>query len=181
MILPNKAILRLVLRKNLTRLSPERKKEASFLAYSFLKEALAKTPCEVLAFASKPFEINLWPLLRWLCAEQRLLLPKIEQNTIKIYKVPHLDLLRLSPQKIQEPHEKLCFPIDHLPHNCIILIPALGFDELGNRIGHGQGHYDKLLANFPHITRWGIGFQEQKCDFIPIEPHDLRMDKVLFF
>jgi 5-formyltetrahydrofolate cyclo-ligase len=181
MILPNKNILRLVLKKNLTHISPERKNEASLLACHSLKRALEQTSCEVFAFASKPFEINLWPLLKWLCDEQRLLLPKITQNTIKVYKVPSLQRLRLSLNNIQEPAENFCTSVDNLTQNCLILVPALGFDEMGNRIGHGKGHYDKFLASCPHLTRWGIGLKEQKCNFIPREPHDICMNKVLFF
>jgi 5-formyltetrahydrofolate cyclo-ligase len=181
MILPNKTMLRLVLQKSLLRMTPKRRNEASLLALDFLKTTLAITSCEVLAFASKPFEINLWPILKELCNEQRLLLPKVVKNSLQVYKVPSLSTLRLSPQKIQEPHEGVCIPADHLSNNCLILVPALGFDELGNRIGHGQGHYDKFLTSFPDLKKWGIGFLEQKCDFLPLEDHDVRMDATYLF
>lgn len=162
-------------------ISLKRKLEASHLVNLFLKDVLQNSSCNVFSFASKPFEINLWPLLRWLCEERRLLLPKIVQDTIKVYKIPSLQNLRLSFQNIHEPHENLCHLINNLTSDTLILVPALGFDDLGNRIGHGKGHYDKFFASYPHLTRWGIGFKEQKYNFLPTEEHDVLMNEVHLF
>ncbi len=60
-----------------------------------------------------------------------------------------------------------------------LLIPALGFDPHGQRLGWGQGHYDHTLAQCPNATRVGICFQEQIVDSIPSEPTDVPMDIVV--
>jgi 5-formyltetrahydrofolate cyclo-ligase len=59
------------------------------------------------------------------------------------------------------------------------LVPALGFDPQGQRLGWGQGHYDHTLAQCPHATRVGICFQEQIVASLPCEPTDERMDIVI--
>lgn len=153
MILPNKTILRLILRKTLFHLNPERKSQASLLACRFLQESLKTSSHPVLSFASKPFEINLWPLNRWLAQEKRLLLPKVLNDKIEIFEVPCLKNLRISSLGIQEPNEYLCSKIETLPAESLFLIPALGFDEVGSRVGHGKGHYDRLLLLFLILKR----------------------------
>lgn len=181
MTLPNKENLRLVLRKQLTEITNERKYQASLLACHFLRKSLGESTYPVLSFASKPFEINLWPLNRWLADQKRLILPKIVNDRIEIYEVSSLNKLRLSPLGILEPNELLCPKIESLPIDSHFLIPALGFDASGGRIGHGKGHYDRFLSSFSDLETWGIGFQEQKCTFIPTEEHDFSLDDVFFF
>ena len=44
----------------------------------------------------------------------------------------------------------------------LVLLPLVGCDPLGNRIGMGQGHYDRALANLPPNARLvGIGWDFQ--------------------
>ena len=59
------------------------------------------------------------------------------------------------------------------------LVPALGFDPQGQRLGWGKGHYDHTLAQCPHATRVGICFQEQIVASLPCEPTDEGMDIVI--
>ena len=41
----------------------------------------------------------------------------------------------------------------------VILLPGLGFDGWGNRLGRGGGYYDKVLTLFPtQALRLGVGF-----------------------
>ncbi len=64
----------------------------------------------------------------------------------------------------------------------LILVPLLGFDRLGNRLGYGKGFYDRTLREMriikPVITV-GIAFAEQEVPRIPTEKHDQRLDWIL--
>tara|TARA_R110002073_G_scaffold336583_1_gene536331 strand:+ start:19447 stop:20040 length:594 start_codon:yes stop_codon:yes gene_type:complete len=60
-----------------------------------------------------------------------------------------------------------------------LLVPALGFDATGQRLGWGQGHYDHTLAQCPNATRVGICFQEQIVDSVPSEATDVPMHIVI--
>lgn len=64
----------------------------------------------------------------------------------------------------------------------LVLMPLLAFDPLGNRLGYGQGHYDRvlsLLRKSGHVFTCGIAFSDQQVDFIPAEPHDVPLDWVV--
>ncbi len=54
----------------------------------------------------------------------------------------------------------------------------LGYDKYCNRMGMGKGYYDRYLADFKGEII-GLAFTEQNYILIPIEPHDVRMDKVI--
>jgi 5-formyltetrahydrofolate cyclo-ligase len=177
----DKILLRKALREKLSFLHPERKEAASLAACEFLIEHLQNTSFKVLSFASKPFEINLWPLNRFLAATKRLLLPKIESNKISIYEVNSIQDLKISYGNIQEPCPIRCNKLETFEDLSLILVPGLGFDETHHRIGHGKGHYDKFLSHFTEELKWGVGFQEQKQPRLPLEDHDLALDSVLFF
>jgi 5-formyltetrahydrofolate cyclo-ligase len=60
-----------------------------------------------------------------------------------------------------------------------ILVPGLGFDLCGNRIGQGGGWYDRVLAGAPTLVKIGVAFDFQLAKDLPHEPHDQRMDFVV--
>lgn len=59
----------------------------------------------------------------------------------------------------------------------LIIIPLLGFDKRGTRLGYGQGYYDRTIAamNKPP-TLVGYAFGVQELDDIPREAHDIPLD-----
>ncbi|WNY22936.1 5-formyltetrahydrofolate cyclo-ligase [Methanimicrococcus hongohii] len=69
----------------------------------------------------------------------------------------------------------------------LFIIPGVGFDECGNRIGYGAGFYDKYLhcrnlhrsncRSGMHLV--GICFEIQMADELPKEETDVQMDSVL--
>jgi 5-formyltetrahydrofolate cyclo-ligase len=54
----------------------------------------------------------------------------------------------------------------------VILIPALGFDDAGYRLGYGGGYYDRLLATQAQALRVGVCFELGHQQSLPHEPHD---------
>lgn len=62
----------------------------------------------------------------------------------------------------------------------VILMPLLGFDKIGTRLGYGGGYYDRTLASLrkrPMLI--GLAFAAQAFDHIPREPHDIPLDAVV--
>lgn len=58
----------------------------------------------------------------------------------------------------------------------MVLVPLLVVDRLGNRIGYGQGFYDRFLAACrPDCKKVGFSFEEP-IDQIPSESFDIPMD-----
>jgi 5-formyltetrahydrofolate cyclo-ligase len=60
----------------------------------------------------------------------------------------------------------------------LLLVPGLGFDKTGERLGRGKGFYDKYLENFNGL-KIGICTSEQLLEGIPTEPHDIHMDGLI--
>ncbi len=62
----------------------------------------------------------------------------------------------------------------------LVMVPGVGFDRDGGRMGHGQGYYDRLLekvrADAPLIA---LGYESQLFDNVLVAPHDVYMDKVV--
>lgn len=61
----------------------------------------------------------------------------------------------------------------------IILMPMLGFDRQGNRLGQGAGHYDRALVSRQEALRIGIGWSVQEFDDLPADPWDMPLDAIL--
>lgn len=59
----------------------------------------------------------------------------------------------------------------------LILVPGVGFDLRGGRLGRGGGFYDRLLSD-RSISALAIGvcFSAQMVGEVPREAHDRRMD-----
>ena len=62
----------------------------------------------------------------------------------------------------------------------VVLVPLLGFDRLGTRLGYGGGYYDRTLAQMTKSpTLIGLAFAAQELDAIPRESHDVPLDAVI--
>lgn len=57
-----------------------------------------------------------------------------------------------------------------------VLVPGLVFDRRGNRLGHGVGYYDRLLARVP-VGAWRVGITPAALvvDALPVDDHDVAM------
>lgn len=64
-------------------------------------------------------------------------------------------------------------------HPGIVLVPLLAIDPLGNRLGQGGGHYDRVLSPLRDmgVRLIGVGWDVQRLDFVmPVEPWDVPLD-----
>jgi len=62
----------------------------------------------------------------------------------------------------------------------VIMVPLLGFDGTGTRLGYGGGYYDRTLASLSKRPRLiGLAFAAQEVDFIPRGDHDIPLDSVV--
>jgi 5-formyltetrahydrofolate cyclo-ligase len=62
----------------------------------------------------------------------------------------------------------------------LIMVPGVAFDRQGGRTGHGKGYYDKLLQHArPDCPLVALAFECQMFPEIPVQSHDIYMDKVV--
>ena len=60
-----------------------------------------------------------------------------------------------------------------------IILPMLGYDHTGGRIGYGAGYYDRFLEKYPGLRKIGIAFACQEIDVLPLDDTDVRMDHII--
>ncbi len=106
--------------------------------------------------------------------------PKVKHNhSMSLIAPKNLKKLRKNKYNIFEPsdgHE--IYPIDHE----IIIIPTLGVDKNGYRLGYGGGYYDRFLEsiaqknNKPLLV--GLIYDFQFIDNSINEVHDIKLDIV---
>ena len=62
----------------------------------------------------------------------------------------------------------------------LLLIPLLGFDEAGYRLGYGGGYYDRTLAMAnPKPRTVGVGLEIGRLTTIYPQPYDVPMDCIV--
>ena len=62
----------------------------------------------------------------------------------------------------------------------VLLIPLLGFDQSGFRLGYGGGYFDRTLAAMrPQPLKLGVGFDLSGVASIHPQWHDIAMDFVI--
>lgn len=67
----------------------------------------------------------------------------------------------------------------------MVLMPLVGFDQQGNRLGMGGGFYDRTFAYLRRRHDWfapsliGLAHQCQKVDILPVESWDIPLDGIV--
>lgn len=62
----------------------------------------------------------------------------------------------------------------------LLLVPLLGFDRAGYRLGYGGGYYDRTLAAMAvKPLSIGIGYSAALLETIHPQPHDIPLDRIL--
>ena len=57
----------------------------------------------------------------------------------------------------------------------LMLVPLVGFDEAGYRLGYGGGYFDRTLAGLARAHTIGVGYESARVPSIEPQPHDLPM------
>ena len=61
-----------------------------------------------------------------------------------------------------------------------LLIPLVGYDAAGYRLGYGGGYYDRTLATLsPPPYKIGVAYADCGLPSIEPQPHDIRMDVLI--
>jgi len=60
-----------------------------------------------------------------------------------------------------------------------VVVPGLAFDAAGTRLGHGKGHFDRLLAGAERALKIGLCPESRLAGELPREAHDAGVDAVV--
>jgi len=62
----------------------------------------------------------------------------------------------------------------------VLLVPLLGFDAAGYRLGYGGGYFDRTLAAYAkRPATIGVGFELGRMPTIRPQPHDIPLDMIV--
>lgn len=135
---------------------------------------------EVLIYCAKEPEVDTLPLIRYLIDEGIPVIVPIIQEKDTSLRLSYLEdptCLISSTFRVPEPIGS------EIPANAedvtTGIIPLLGYDRSGGRIGYGAGYYDRFLSEHDHIRKIGIAYQCQEVTHVPTDPNDIFMDLII--
>jgi 5-formyltetrahydrofolate cyclo-ligase len=134
----------------------------------------------VMVYTSKEKEVNTFPLIAVLLERGNpLVVPIIVREDVSLRLSYLRDTSVLVPSTFGVPE-----PIgSEIPARAddidTIILPMLGFDRSGGRIGYGAGYYDRFLSRNHNLRKIGIAFACQEVERLPVDENDIRMDCII--
>lgn len=174
--------LRQHLRQVMSSLSQEELHQRSVRACTLLTGTREYANAEVLmVFLSLPTEIDTTSLVLHAWRDRkRVLAPRVswEQRRMLPTEIRSLsDDVSESPLGIREPAQGVPFPVANID---LVIVPGLGYDLAGNRIGRGRGFYDRFLIHRDwQGVACGLALEAQVVEAVPTEAKDVRMDMLV--
>jgi 5-formyltetrahydrofolate cyclo-ligase len=173
-----KKALRHRLHETLAAIPPETRHAKSVAVCERLLETpeyrLART---VMIFLSTPTEVDTSGIAldAWR-RDKRVAAPRVsfEQRRMAAIEIDSLSSgLHTIALGVREPIDGQLIPPGELD---LVFVPGLAFDEQGNRLGRGQGFYDRFLSQpaFAGVS-CAVAFEEQVLPAVPHEEHDVRV------
>jgi 5-formyltetrahydrofolate cyclo-ligase len=168
------------LRKNLSPIEYHERNEACLeLLKKELVQRRFKTIHMFLPIAQNS-EPNTWQLTNWFDEQLpavKVVVPKSDFKHNSLINYEFDDALELETNKlgIPEPIKGNIIPPSSID---LVLLPMLGFDLRGYRLGYGKGFYDRFLTNDcrPDVQKMGICLLSPLDEFPFEDIHDVKMD-----
>ena len=173
-----KGSLRTALRAERSARSPEEVDGASRAICAALLDLSSVGHARHLAvYVASPGEIDPLDVVQAAMARgQVVYFPRVVGPGLEFLSGP-LTALRSGAYGLPEPSEGR--RLDVSSPDVVFLVPGLGFDPVGTRLGRGGGHYDRALAEYPAALRIGLACDAQIRSSLPREPWDQPMDAVV--
>ena len=181
MILKEKEVLRQRLSEKRRSISPEKifRKSRHIQALLFSVHTYQEARC-VGFYVSSGHEVKTHEMIRD-CFQmgKQVVVPKCGEKAadMSLFRIDSFDDLMPGAFGILEPSD----PIDKVELDVVdvLIVPGIGFDRLGHRLGQGGGYYDAILGSRPRAVVIGIAFAVQVVDAIPVEAHDAIVDLIV--
>ena len=129
----------------------------------------------VLIYYPTHNEVDVLPLIKRYKKEKTFLFPVVHRKTMTACPYEGNAKMHRGKFNIPEPTtEPYVGDID------LILVPGVGFDKSGNRLGRGGGYYDKFITRLGRKTLLvGVGYDFQLVEEVPANRWDKRLDYVV--
>lgn len=174
-----KEVLRDILRDRRWALSPGEREWRSRAICNHLQKVITKNE-PVLVYCAKEPEVETFWFIRYLINRGIPVIVPIIQKEDTSLRLSFLeDTACLVPSTFHVP-EPVGSEIPADPQDVTTaIIPMLGFDRSGGRLGYGAGYYDRFLSGNGHIKTIGVAFSNQETEKLPLDVNDIGMDIVV--
>jgi 5-formyltetrahydrofolate cyclo-ligase len=82
--------------------------------------------------------------------------------------------IKKNEYNIPEPINGLPVPVEMID---VVFVPLLAYDKRGNRVGYGEGFYDKFLSECkPNVVKIGLSFFEPEEFIEDVFENDVKLD-----
>jgi 5-formyltetrahydrofolate cyclo-ligase len=140
----------------------------------------------LLTFMPIRSEVDITALTRWWWeAGFHVAVPKVDKalQSMEAYEITSFEELEPGAWGIPEPRTMASRVITPASID-VIIVPGLAYDRQGGRLGYGSGFYDRFLRSYdviglPHPFKLGVCFDIQLQDELPMEQHDLHVDRMI--
>jgi len=128
----------------------------------------------ILIYWSTPGELPTKKMIEKWCSAKEILLPSVQGDDIIVKRYSSKNKMKQGNAGIWEPESADIFEgsVD------LVIVPGVAFDLKKNRLGRGKGYYDRFLLNSKAL-KWGVGFDFQLLNSIPVSTNDVAMDKII--
>lgn len=160
-------------------LTENQRQEMSQLASArAIEQPMLEQASTLYLYSATDDELSLAILMDWALRNHKVVgMPKVHGDMMDFYQIHSLEDLRPGAFGILEPVEQHCVLLHDA--DAICMVPGIGFDTSGGRLGHGKGFYDKYFAQYPSLIRIGCAYDVQMAECIPTEPLDIPMHYIL--
>jgi 5-formyltetrahydrofolate cyclo-ligase len=139
----------------------------------------------VLIYASYNGEVDTYGLIdECIRTGKRVACPRCRMDkevpTLDFYFISSRDDLKPGYKGIMEPREDVNKKLSYEDIcSSLVIVPMVGYDEAGNRLGYGKGFYDRFLAVFKEAESIGLAYSCQKVSCLPVDEYDVKPDKII--
>ena len=171
--------LRYTLRKVLKQLSHERREyAASQLIAQLSEDSHFLSSDKVMIYYAMATEVSTEAVLEQWGDEKTFFFPTLVDGKIQVCPYEGKARMKEGQFGIWEPTTA---PLSDLSTLDSILVPGVGFDSQGHRLGHGRAYYDSFLSqrSLQNVHCVGVAFSEQVLSEIPTEPHDIALHSLI--
>ncbi len=155
---------------------PDRREKSSQICSYILQWAVYQQAEQILAYMPVRGEVSLLPVMKSALRHgKRLYLPRVTGKEMEFYQTADLEDLEQGAFGIPEPAPRI--PLTD--PTGLVLVPGVGFDPGGNRMGYGGGYYDRYLLQNPGFFTAGVCYERQLQEKIPKEEWDVPLQAVI--
>jgi 5-formyltetrahydrofolate cyclo-ligase len=178
----DKASFRMAMKERLARMSDNDRRVESQIVVRELKKLIENAgPLSIGVYIPFRDEPNIRPLIEWLLEEEKeVSMPHVEGNAMHFVHVRALRDITTGPLGTPAPTQAKT--VDERAID-LVLVPGRAFTPKGERMGRGNGGYDRWISEQRKRNEKtifvGICFDCQLVQEMPVEKHDERVDAVI--